>query len=122
MYPVDRSEKNHPWHFKVMILALGMFCVFLGVLGLLLPIIPGILFLGVAVILLSRVSRRAERWRRKTPVIVRMERRVQMLGQLRWADRARACFWMGVGGVVSGFETAVAFGGRVLSRFAPNER
>ena len=50
---------------RVLILAAGWLFVFLGVLGLFLPILPGILFLMVGLYLLSLESERAQRLRHR---------------------------------------------------------
>lgn len=46
----------HPKLKRIMILALGWAFIFLGILGLFLPILQGILFLAIGLILLSRES------------------------------------------------------------------
>jgi uncharacterized membrane protein YbaN (DUF454 family) len=43
---------------KILLLILAVICIILGVLGLILPIMPGFVFLVIAAILLSRVSYR----------------------------------------------------------------
>lgn len=51
----------HPTLKRVVILTLGWVFVFLGILGLFLPILQGILFLLIGFILLSRESEWARR-------------------------------------------------------------
>lgn len=51
----------HPTLKRIVVLTLGWVFVFLGILGLFLPILQGILFLLIGFILLSRESKWAQR-------------------------------------------------------------
>lgn len=51
----------HPKLKRYLVLALGWVFIFLGILGLFLPILQGILFLTIGLILLSRESEWAAR-------------------------------------------------------------
>ena len=116
MYQVERAQRVTPWPLKIVIGVIGAACIALGLLGLMLPIIPGILFLALAVIVLSRISRRVDRWRREMPLMVRVQARIDALGRLTWSDRARACFWMALGGVIEGTRSIATVGGRLIAR------
>ncbi len=50
---------------RLLLLALDWGFIVLGFLGLFLPVLPGILFLLVGLILLAKVSPRARLWRQK---------------------------------------------------------
>lgn len=50
---------------RLLMLALGWGFIVLGFLGLFLPILQGILFLAIGLILLAKVSPLARLWRRK---------------------------------------------------------
>ena len=58
MYYSDDHEHHMPFFLKAIILAAAGIFAIIGVIGLVLPIIPGILFLALAALLLSRVSSR----------------------------------------------------------------
>ncbi len=66
---------------KILRIALGVFCVLLGVAGLFLPILQGILFLLIGFYLLSReipwVRRQWLRLRRRYPAVFARWRRWQ---------------------------------------------
>ena len=56
---------------RVLILALGWFFIILGIIGLFLPVLQGILFLFIGLVILSRVSKtvqnRLEKLKKRYP-------------------------------------------------------
>ena len=50
---------------RILILALGWFFIILGIIGLFLPILQGILFLFIGLIILSRASKTVKNWLEK---------------------------------------------------------
>jgi len=56
------SHSGGHWFSKTLIAIGAGICLILGIVGIVLPIIPGVLFLVFAAILLSRVSRRARNY------------------------------------------------------------
>jgi len=71
---------------KALLFLLGIACLFLGVLGLVLPFLQGFLFIGLGLILLSPFSPRLREWVGKHsvpyPSVHRKIRRFE-----RWLDR-----------------------------------
>lgn len=63
MTAVNQASGNrvHPKLKRILVLTLGWVFVFLGILGLFLPILQGILFLTIGLVLLSRESEWAAR-------------------------------------------------------------
>jgi|TARA_Y100000310_G_scaffold332478_1_gene408143 hypothetical protein len=88
------------WHFKIMFTVVAMLCVVVGLVGLILPIIPGLLFLIVAVLLLARVSPKLARWVRRRPAMNRAQNRFDAMGQMNWGERIGLCFWMAMSGIL----------------------
>ena len=56
-----------PLYARVIALVLIAGFILVGILGLILPIIPGVLFLFLAALLLTRVSRRASTYAHNQP-------------------------------------------------------
>ena len=54
---------------RVVYIVLAAVCIMIGLMGLIIPIIPGFLFLLFAVYLLSRVSHRFRQWADRQPAI-----------------------------------------------------
>ncbi len=88
-----RRRKPRSWR-RFLLWVAGWFCIFLGILGLFLPILQGILFLLIGLFILSLVSPRIRLLRRK----------------LRAKARARYPKWTGT------FEEAEMRAGRMVKR------
>lgn len=58
----QKAYRPLPWMIKVLSLLLITICLILGVIGVLLPVIPGVLFFFIAALLCTRVSQRAHRY------------------------------------------------------------
>lgn len=79
------------------VIAAGV-CIVVGIIGLIVPVIPGLIFLAIAVIFLSRVSRRLDRWVKSNPFMSRTQSRMDSMGELNWSDRIRlSCWYAGYG-------------------------
>lgn len=50
---------------RVLILSLGWFFIILGIIGLFLPVLQGILFLFIGLVILSRASKTVKSWLEK---------------------------------------------------------
>ena len=79
---------------KLAYLALGALFVFLGMVGLIVPIIPGVLFLVAAVYVVSKASTRVKRFADADPRIRKVQRRFDRFGSLGAQDRMRLAGWM----------------------------
>jgi uncharacterized membrane protein YbaN (DUF454 family) len=56
---------------KVVLASFVVICLVLGLAGLILPIIPGVLFLSIAAVLAARHSPSLESWLRQSPTMTR---------------------------------------------------
>ena len=79
---------------KLVYLVIGGVCLMLGVIGLIIPIIPGVLFLMAALYLLSRGSRRIKSFSEGHPRLRPMHRRMEQFGEVDFSDRIRLGAWM----------------------------
>ncbi len=79
---------------KFIYLVIGGMCLTLGVIGLIIPIIPGVLFLMAAVYLLSRGSRKIKRFTDRDPRILQMQQRMEQFGEVNVVDRIRLAGWI----------------------------
>lgn len=95
-----KLKRTRSWR-RFLLRLTGWFCIFLGILGLILPILQGILFLLIGIYILARVSPRIRLFRRK----------------LRAKARTRYPKWTGK------FEEAEARAGRMVDRILkPNKK
>ncbi len=82
---------------KVIYLLVGGLCLTLGLVGLIIPIIPGVLFLFAAIYLLSRGSQRIKRFTETNPQAMLMQKHMDQFGGVNAADRFRLAGWMALG-------------------------
>ncbi|MEX0619294.1 MAG: DUF454 family protein [Pseudohongiellaceae bacterium] len=104
-----KSNGQHhpmPWFLKVVTGFLIAGLLVIGMLGLILPIIPGLLFLFIAALLLTRVSRRFAAAAEKHPGLARPLRFWRTAGGLSVPQRLRLAFWVVAKATVNGFQTA----------------
>lgn len=103
---------------KIVYLVLALCFLVLGVIGLVFPLIPGILFLVGAVYLLGKVSRRIKAWSASSSTYTGVERRIALLGGVGWLDRVRLGSLMALDAVVRSVDSVLAGLGRIVGRKA----
>lgn len=91
-----------PLYAKVIALVVIVGFVLIGIIGLILPIIPGVLFLFLAALLLTRVSRRASAYAHSQPWFRRHLQSWRASAGLSWGQRARLSFWVAARAIVQG--------------------
>lgn len=87
---------------KIVYVAVAIVCLLLGILGLIMPVLPGVLFLAIALLLLSRVSHRLRRWSQHHPELRTLRRRMACMSAIRAGDRIKLAGWMGLEMLVRG--------------------
>lgn len=86
----------------------------LGLIGLILPVIPGILFLFLALLLLTRVSRRAAVWAENHDWFRQQNRLWKRAGAMPVTDRLRVGLLVGARSVIQGLQSLFALVSRIL--------
>tara|TARA_R100001039_G_C1847592_1_gene107692 strand:+ start:421 stop:771 length:351 start_codon:yes stop_codon:yes gene_type:complete len=105
-----------PLYAKVIALVVIAGFVLIGIIGLVLPIIPGVLFLFLAALLLTRVSRRASVYAHNHPWFRKQLQSWRASAGLSWGQRARLSFWVAAKALVQGMGAAVNRVGRARRR------
>lgn len=98
-----------PLYARVIALVVIVGFVLLGIIGLILPIIPGVLFLFLAALLLTRVSRRASAYAHSQPWFRKHLQSWRASAGLSWGQRARLSFWVAAKAVVQGVGAGASF-------------
>jgi uncharacterized protein len=98
-----------PLPYKIFTVLLIICFLVIGLIGLVLPIIPGILFLVLAVYLLSRVSRRASAIVHNHPWFNRSMRKLDAASALSFGEKTRLTLLLTAKAVISGVESGFAF-------------
>ena len=99
-------------------IGLILFVIFLGLglIGLVLPIIPGLLFLLLALLMLSRVSRRFAFLVNRNSALRRALRRLRHAKTLAPVDLLRLSFWVTARGLLNGSAALARGVGALVSR------
>ena len=87
---------------KILYLTLGILFLALGVVGLIIPIIPGVLFLMGAVYLLARGSRRVKAFADGHPKLRKMQHRMARFNAVTIVERVQVAGLMTLEAVVIG--------------------
>ena len=74
---------------KVVYVALALICLLIGIAGLLLPVIPGLLFLVAALYLVGKVSVRVKTWSESRPMLGSLHARLHKLEQVSLGERLK---------------------------------
>lgn len=95
------------WGCKLLCVTLIIVFAVIGLIGLILPIIPGIIFLLVAAYLITRVSRRGAAYINSQPSYREHARPIRAAGKLSFADNARLFLLVTARVIVSGAGKAI---------------
>ena len=101
----EREDK--PVIVKVAVLAAVAVFALIGLLGLLLPIIPGVLFLGLAALMLSKISHRFADFLDQQPHWQKIRNQLHSSRFLSWAERAKLALLWTARGLVEGLAKLV---------------
>ena len=96
-----------PLLYKVLCIALIAFFVVLGLVGLILPIIPGLVFLFIAAVLLARISSRFESILESNSKIEGWMKHADAINGLSISQRIRLSFWISAKLINDGIEAGI---------------
>ena len=85
---------------KLFYLTLGIMFLALGIVGLIIPIIPGVLFLAGAVYMLSRGSRRVKEFADQHPKLQGLQQRMNQLDAVTIGEKFQVAGLMTANAVV----------------------
>lgn len=94
-----------PLIYKIICMVLIAGFLVIGLLGLILPVIPGVLFLFLAVLLLTRVSRRAATFAHSQPWFHHHMHQWQATGGLSVGQRVKLGFLMTARVIIKGVQS-----------------
>ena len=97
-YQIPKNEQNTSMISNVLAkLLAGVFvliCLAVGIVGLILPIIPGLLFLALAAMITARHSPSLDRWHRKNRLFKGYLDSGEGFLNLSWVRRVQFAFWL----------------------------
>ncbi|HIG40768.1 MAG: DUF454 family protein [bacterium] len=109
---LSRTGKSPGFHIRLVYLVVAVVCIMIGIVGLLVPIIPGVLFLVAAVYFLGKVSNRIRRWTAQHPVLSKIQSKFQRMNSIDVFDRVKVISLMSLEMLV----TAIDQGFQVIKR------
>ena len=89
---------------KLLYLTLGIMFLALGIVGLIVPILPGVLFLAGAVYMLSRGSGRIKKFADEHPALRGFQQRMNRLGTVGVLERVKVVSLMTLESAVTGIQ------------------
>lgn len=95
--------------YKAALMAVISLCLVLGVIGLILPILPGIVFLVVAVMLAGKLSNRVANWANKFSLFKHWTKRSSAIAELSIAQQLKLAFWLTAKHTVNLFSTIASW-------------
>ena len=112
----DDNTHQIPFIYKALVMIVVAIFVVIGLIGLILPIIPGILFLFLAAFLLSRISSRFAYFLNNNTAWIRLMRYWRSVNFLSIAQRVRLSFWVLARTVVNGIESGISLIRKLLRK------
>ncbi|MFT5210918.1 MAG: uncharacterized membrane protein YbaN (DUF454 family) [Flavobacterium sp.] len=112
------SHKPLALPHKVIYLVIAAICIMLGVAGLILPIIPGFLFMLGAVYCLSKVSHRFKNWADQQAILRDLQKKVSRINTVDVLSRGKVFALMTLDVMVRSVITIVDF----LKRRVPRKK
>jgi uncharacterized membrane protein YbaN (DUF454 family) len=105
------SIRSHAGHIsaKALVFLAIAICLALGLIGLVLPIIPGLLFLAIAAVLLAPHVPALGGWMRRSPMMSRYMDDAERLGDLNLEDQLKLGFFLSLRMLIDGIRFGVAF-------------
>ena len=104
-----QSFRPMPWFARLLAMVAIVAFLVIGVLGLVLPVIPGVLFLFLAALLATRVSRRASDLAHRQPWFREQLRAWQSSDGLSTGHRLKLSFLVALRTLVSGIAKGARF-------------
>lgn len=99
-----QSNKSLSVHHKLVYLVIAVVCIMIGIVGLIIPVIPGILFLVAAIFLMGKVSTRVKRWSDQQPMIQKIQNRLHRVQGASVLNQMKVVALMSLESLVSGLE------------------
>lgn len=97
-----QSNKSLGMHHKLIYLVIAVVCIMIGIVGLIIPIIPGVLFLVAAIFLMGKVSTRVKQWSDQQPLIQKIQNRLHRLQGASALNQMKVVALMSLESLVSG--------------------
>jgi len=85
MSSANQAKVSH----KLVYLVIAVLCFMVGLVGLIIPVIPGVLFFLGGIFYLSKVSTRFKYWSEQQPILQKLESKLARLKTVDYRARAK---------------------------------
>jgi len=102
---------------KLVYLAIAVLMLMIGLAGIIIPIIPGLLFLAAALFYLGKVSPGVKSWSDNHPILGRVNDRIDQMGDVKVWDRIKVAALMSVEAIASTLAAILTFGAGKYKRY-----
>ena len=107
--PNPSARTSHSPAKKLAYILVALLMLMIGLAGILIPIIPGLLFLFMALFYLGKVSAGVKSWSDNHPILGKVNERIYQLSEVKITDRIRIVVLMGMAAFVSTISALLAF-------------
>src|SRR5688572_29463512 len=101
---IRQQPNSTDWVATVFAIGILVLCVAIGLLGLLLPILPGLLFLAFAALIAAKLFPPFEKVLRRNQMFAPYLEQSQNFTRLSWRGKIRFICWMTLKVVIDGFK------------------
>jgi uncharacterized membrane protein YbaN (DUF454 family) len=112
---IRQQPNSTDWVATVFAIGILVLCVAIGLLGLLLPILPGLLFLAFAALIAAKLFPPFEKVLRRNQMFAPYLEQSQNFTRLTWRGKIRFICWMTLKVVIDGFRVLFAGVRRLIS-------
>jgi uncharacterized membrane protein YbaN (DUF454 family) len=104
---------------KLAYVIVALLMLMIGLAGIIIPVIPGILFLAAALFYFGKVSPAIKSWSDNHPILGKVNERIDRLGEVKLVERIKIVALMSIEAIASTISAVLTFGrGKVRQRKA----
>jgi len=117
VYRSAKLASNHTTAKKLVYIVIAILMLVIGLVGIVIPVIPGILFLAGALFYFGKVSPGVRSWSDEHPVLGKVNKRIDRMGELRIMDRIKLGALMSIGAISATISGALKFSTRKIRAY-----
>ena len=99
---------------KLIYFVISILLLIIGLAGILIPVIPGLLFLAAALFYFGKVSPVVKAWSDSHPVLGKVNDRMGQMGEVGILDRVKIAALMSAEAIATTFSALISFGKRIF--------
>ena len=113
------ANASHSQGQKLVYLAISVLMLIIGLAGIIIPIIPGLLFLAVALFYLGKVFPSIKSLSDSHPVLGKVNDRIDQMSEIKMWDRIKVAALMSAEAATSAISAMLTYGAEKLRKHKP---